>query len=278
MHADYRQVTYSVDGAVATIALNRPESRNGYTVTMADELADAFARADAEDAVRAVVFTGQGKDFCVGADLSDGGFDIHAKAEVDLDAFTEPASRCSMRIFAMAKPVIAAIRGAAVGAGSTIILPADYRLAAEDARFGFVFTRRGIVPEGASTWFLPRLVGMAKSLDWMLSGRVFGAGEALHAGLVSEVHPGDELLARAYELARELAATVAPVSVALTRQMLYRMSAQDSPVATERLQSRLIATILNSPDAVEGVRSFLERREPDFPGRVTADLPTGLPW
>ncbi|MBP2324440.1 enoyl-CoA hydratase/carnithine racemase [Kibdelosporangium banguiense] len=178
----------------------------------------------------------------------------------------------------MNKPVIATIHGAAVGAGATIVLPADYRLAADDARFGFVFTRRGIVPEGASTWFLPRLVGMATALDWMISGRVFGAQEALAAGLVSETHPRERLLERAHELARQLATTVAPVSVAITRQMLYRMSAHESPVPTERLQSKLIADILTTPDAIEGVTSFLQRRNPSFPGRISTDLPPHLPW
>lgn len=275
---DYRQISYATDGAVATISLNRPEARNGYTVAMSDELADAFDRADRDDDIRAVVFSGEGKDFCVGADLSDGAFDTSGADGLDPDSFVEPASRCSMRIFAMNKPVIAAIQGAAVGAGSTIVLPADYRLAADDAKFGFVFTRRGIVPEGASTWFLPRLVGMATALDWMISGRVFGAEEAQRAGLVSAVHPREEVSKRAHELARELATAVAPVPVAITRQMLYRMSPGPSPAATERLQSKLISEILRSPDAIEGVRSFFERRAPRFPGRLGTDLPAYLPW
>src|SRR5947207_4839749 len=166
----YQEITYGVEGAIATVTLNRPAARNGYTTRMADELAGAFDRADLDDGVRVVVFTGAGKDFCVGADLSGGSLAAGA-AEAGAD-WDEPAGRCSMRIFRMNKPVIAAIRGAAVGAGSTIILPADYRLAASDARFGFVFSRRGLYPEGASTWFLPRLVGLGRSLDWMISGRV----------------------------------------------------------------------------------------------------------
>lgn len=276
--SDYGEVSYSVKDAVATIALNRPQARNGYTVTMANELAAAFDRADLDDDIRAVVLTGNGTDFCVGADLK-GGFDAEQVYADAADGFVpEPAGRCSMRIFAMRKPVIAAIHGAAVGAGSTIVLPADYRLASADARFGFVFTRRGIVPEAASTWFLPRLVGMGKALDWMVSGRLFGAEEALQAGLVSEVLPPELLLPRALALAGELASTTAPVAVALTRQMLYRMSALESPLPVQRLDSRLIAAFSTSPDATEGVRSFLERRLPLFPGRVGTDLPEGLPW
>lgn len=271
------EVTYSVTNSVATIALNRPQARNGYTVTMADELEAAFDRADLDDDVRVVAFTGNGTDFCVGADLK-GGFGDQPYEDAGDGFVPEPAGRCSMRIFAMNKPVIAAIHGAAVGAGSTIILPADFRLASSDARFGFVFTRRGIVPEGASTWFLPRLVGMGKALDWMISGRLFGADEALQAGLVTEVLPPDLLLPRALALAAELVSSTAPVSVALTRQMLYRMSPLDSPLPVQRLDSRLIAAGSTSPDAYEGVQSFLERRLPRFPGRVSSDLPDGLPW
>ncbi|WP_020498243.1 enoyl-CoA hydratase-related protein [Sciscionella marina] len=274
---EYSEIDYAVDGAIATITLDRPEARNGYTVTMADELAAAFDRADNDDSVRCVVFTGSGKDFCVGGDLSSGSLDL---GEIDeRDGFwKEPAGRCSMRIFAMRKPVLAAIRGAAVGAGSTICLPCDYRLASTDARFGFVFSRRGIVPEGASTWFLPRLVGMGTALDWMVSGRVFDAEEARNAGLVQRLHEPDELLDAAYTLAREIATKVAPVSAAVIRQMLYRMSALDSPFATQRLDSRLIENMPDNADAIEGVMAFLQKREPQFTGTVSRDLPDYLPW
>jgi enoyl-CoA hydratase/carnithine racemase len=279
VEAEYTQITYDLSDSVALIALNRPETRNGYTVVMADELAAALDRADHDDDVRVVVLTGKGRDFCVGADLSGGGFDTTDGAEqLTQGSFEEPAGRCSMRIFAMNKPVIAAIRGAAVGAGSTIILTADYRLASKDSRFGFVFTRRGIVPEGASTWFLPRLVGLGTALDWMISGRVFSAPEAHAAGLVTQVHESDEVLPAALALAAELAATTAPVAVALTRQMLYRMSALDSPLQVQRLDSRLTASALTSPDAKEGVMSFLERRPPQFPGQIGTDMPDDLPW
>lgn len=272
------EITYDVAESVATISLNRPGARNGYTVTMANELAAALDRADNDDDVRVVILTGNGADFCVGADLK-GGFDADGSAAGERDdSWAEPAGRCSMRIFAMNKPVIAAVRGAAVGAGSTIILSADFRIASSDARFGFVFTRRGIVPEGASTWFLPRLVGMGTALDWMVSGRVFGAAEAFRAGLVRDVCAPEDVLARAQALAAELVATTAPVSVALTRQLLYRMGSLDSPLPVHRLDSQLIAGCETSADAQEGVLSFLERRPPKFPGRLSADLPDDLPW
>lgn len=272
--ADYQDITYDVADQVATVALNRPARRNGYTIRMGDELREAFGRADADDDVRAVILTGHGKDFCVGADLGPDGLDV-----VDaVDGYQEPAGRASLAIYAMNKPVIAALRGAAVGAGSTIVLPADFRIAATDTRFGYVFTRRGLVPEGASTWFLPRLVGLGRALDWMISGRVFDAQEALSAGLVTRLCEPDEVLPAAQTLAAELAARTAPVAVAATRQLLFRMSPLDSPFPTRDLDSRLIGDAPRNPDVVEGVMSFLEKRPPAFPGRVSTDLPDYLPW
>ncbi|PRX45997.1 enoyl-CoA hydratase/carnithine racemase [Prauserella shujinwangii] len=273
---DYAEITYRVADHVATVTLHRPEARNGYTVRMADELADAFARADADEDVRVAVLTGEGSDFCVGADLSQGGFDFD---ETGPGAhWQEPAGRVSKQVFAMNKPVIAAIRGAAIGGGITITLSADYRLAATDARFGFVFTRRGIYPEGASAWFLPRLVGLGRAMDWMISGRVFDAEEAQAAGLVHRLHEPERLLDAAYELAADLVANTAPVSVAVTRQLLYRMSGVDSPAPVHEVDSRLIASIPTNPDAVEGVLSFLQKRPPTFTQRVNDDLPDFLPW
>jgi enoyl-CoA hydratase/carnithine racemase len=271
----YSDITYEVADRIATITLNRPQARNGYTIRMSDELADALDRADRDDDVRVVILTGAGKDFCVGADLSAGGFDF---TDLDADTWQEPAGRCSKRIFLMNKPVIAAVRGAVVGAGLTAILPCDFRLAATDARFGFVFARRGIYPEGASTWFLPRLVGLGRSLDWMVSGRVFDAREAQDAGLVTRLYEPDDVLPSAYELARELIATTAPVSVAVIRQMLFRLSPLESPMPVHELDSRLIAGIAQTPDAVEGVLSFLQRRPPEFTGTPGKDLPDWLPW
>ncbi|MEU6643040.1 enoyl-CoA hydratase-related protein [Saccharomonospora sp. NPDC046836] len=270
---DYTDITYRVADRVATIALNRPHARNGYTMRMADELTAALDRADADEDVRVVVLTGEGRHFSVGADLSGGGFDFDSSPE-----WQEPAGRCSKRIFAMNKPVIAALRGAAIGAGITVTLSADYRLAATDARFGFVFVRRGIYPEGASAWFLPRLVGMGRALDWMISGRVFGAEEAHAAGLVHSLHPPERLLDAAYELAADLVANTAPVSVAVTRQLLYRMSGVDSPFPVHELDSKLIATIGTNPDAVEGVLSFLQKRQPEFRLSANTDQPGFLPW
>lgn len=272
--AEYLDITYDVADHVATVALHRPERRNGYTIRMGDELRAAFGRANGDDDVRVVILTGHGKDFCVGADLSPDGLDVVDAAE----EYHEPAGRASLAIYAMDKPVIAALRGAAVGAGSTIILPADFRIAATDCRFGYVFTRRGLVPEGASTWFLPRLVGLGRALDWMISGRVFDAEEALAAGLVTRLCAPDEVLSAAQALAAELIARTAPVAVAATRQLLFRMSPLDSPFPTRDLDSRLIAGAARNPDVIEGVTSFLEKRPPAFPGRVSTDLPDYLPW
>ncbi|KAA9154823.1 enoyl-CoA hydratase [Amycolatopsis acidicola] len=270
---DHTEITYAVEGPIATVTLNRPDARNGYTVRMSDELADAFDRADSDEAVRAVVFTSAGEDFCVGADLSQGG-----GFEVSGDDWQEPAGRCSKRIFEMTKPVIAAIRGAAVGAGLTITLSADYRLAATGSKFGLVFTRRGMFPEGGSAWYLPRLVGLGRALDWMVSGRIFGAEEAKAAGLVHELHEPGELLDKAYALAREIAEKTSPVSVAVTRQLLYRLAAADSPYPAHQLDSRLTALLPQHADAVEGVLAFLQKRPPEFPLRVDRDLPDFLPW
>ncbi|MFD5250364.1 enoyl-CoA hydratase-related protein [Amycolatopsis sp. NPDC058340] len=273
----YAEITYEVEDRIATVTLNRPEARNGYTIRMADELGDAMDRADRDEDVRVVILTGNGKDFSVGADLTQGGFDFDPETGPDA-AWQEPAGRCSKRIFTMNKPVIAALRGAAVGGGVTITLSCDYRLASTDSRFGFVFVRRGIYPEGASAWFLPRLVGMGTALDWMISGRVFGAEEAKTAGLVHSVHEPGEVLGKARELAREIAATTSPVSVAVTRQLLYRMASAESPFPVHELDSRLIGGLGSSPDAVEGVVSFLQKRPPEFSMRVDTDQPDYLPW
>jgi enoyl-CoA hydratase/carnithine racemase len=271
----YEQITYAVDERIATITLNRPDARNGYTSQMADELAHALEAAGADDGVRVVVLTATGADFCVGADLSGGSLSSHDQAG---DGWLEPASRATRPMFHLAKPVIAAVRGAAVGVGSTLLLPADFRLAATDTRFGFVFSRRGIYPEGGSVWFLPRIVGMGRALDWMISGRLIPAGEALESGLVSALYEPDEVLPRAYELARELIEKSAPVSAAVIRKALYRMSALESPEPVFALDSKLIASCDGNPDAVEGVVSFLQRRPPEWTGTVSTDQPAFLPW
>ncbi|KNX38796.1 enoyl-CoA hydratase-related protein [Luteipulveratus halotolerans] len=270
------QITYDVADRTAVITLDRPEARNGYTVQMADEIAQALAEAEGDTGVRVVVLTGAGDDFCVGADLSSGRFT--SPGEGSAGDWVEPASRVTRPMYELHKPVIAAVRGAAVGVGSTVILPADFRIAADDSRFGFVFARRGIYPEGGSTWFLPRLVGLGRATDWMISGRLIAADEALASGLVTELQPADRVLDRALGLAAELADSVAPVSVAVIRQALRQMSALPSPQPAFDLDSQLIAGCGASPDAAEGISSFLERRAPHFPRRVPDDLPDFLPW
>ncbi|MDQ3158137.1 MAG: enoyl-CoA hydratase-related protein [Actinomycetota bacterium] len=274
---EYEQISYVVTERIATITLNRPEARNGYTLQMADELGNALETANSDDDVRVVVLTGAGDNFCVGADLSGGSLNV-TESDADQSTWIEPATRATRPMFNLEKPIIAAVRGAAVGVGSTMLLPADFRIAATDSRFGFVFSQRGIYPEGGSAWFLPRLVGMGRAVDWMISGRLIPVDEALAAGLVTTVYEPDEVLGKAYELARELIANTAPVSTAVIRQALYRMSALDSPEGAFDLDSKLIASCGDNPDAMEGVVSFLQRRPADFTGLVSKDQPDFLPW
>ena len=281
--AGFTQIRYDVADRVATITLDRPEKLNAFTGTMLAEMIAALDAADADDAVRAVVVTGEGRAFCAGAELtpSDHG-DPFASSEPVADLSDErvrdSGGRLTLRIFEMNKPVIAAINGAAVGIGATMTLAMDIRLASETARFGFVFARRGIVPEAASSWFLPRLVGMQRALEWCMTGRTFDAAEAQEAGLVLGVKSPDELLPAAYALAREIARNSAPISVALTRQMLWRLSAADHPMAAHRIDSRGVYRRSRSFDAKEGVSSFLEKREPDYGDRVSTDMPDFYPW
>lgn len=283
---EYAEIAYAVRERIATITLDRPQARNAYTSGMADELADALRRADRDEDVRVVILTGAGRDFCVGADLSSGGFDVSEGSDdtgaldraAGPDHWQEPAGRCSRTIYEMNTPVIAAMRGAAVGGGLTITLSCDFRLAASDSRFGLVFSRRGIFPEGASVWYLPRLVGMTRAQDWLVTGRIFGAEEALSAGLLTAVHEPGEVLAAARSLAEDLRDHTAAVSVAVIRQMLGRLSGLDSPYPAHQLDSRLIGDLPRNRDAAEGVASFLEKRPPVFPGTVGEDLPSYLPW
>ena len=275
--AGYEQITYEVKDHVATITLNRPERRNGYTTHMADELRDAFDAADRDDDVRVVVLAGAGDHFCVGADLSEGGFDFSPDME-DPDSWAEPAGRVTTRMLTLNKPVIAALHGSAVGVGITLPLAADFRLAATGTKFGFPFVRRGIAPEGGSHWLLPRLVGLGKALDWLLTGRIFGEQEALASGLVRSVHAPEDLLPETYRVAAEIAANAAPVSVAITRQMLYRVGLSGSLEEVHRLESRLIREMLVRPDALEGVVSFFQKRPPRFPTTVSEGLFDFLPW
>lgn len=271
----YDEIRYEVAERVATITLNRPERLNAFTRTMMAELIDAFDRIDADDEVRAVVVTGEGRGFCAGAELGDAGgdtFDAGARGRDPERVNRDGGGQVSLRIFESTKPVIAAINGAAVGVGITMTLPMDIRLAAESAKIGFVFARRGIVPEAASSWFLPRLVGISQATEWCFTGRVMPASEAAAGGLVQLV-PDDELLDRAYGLANEIAVHTAPVSAALTRQMLWRGLTFDHPMQAHRVDSRAIQELGGMADAKEGVVSFLEKRDPDFSLKPSEDTP-----
>lgn len=289
----YEQILASVKDGILTITLNRPEKLNAFTGTMMTEMIDAFQKASADDSVRVVVVTGAGRAFCAGADLSAGAstFDYNARTdrpdrqagsggEIDWsdEKIRDGGGRVTLAIFDCLKPVIAAVNGPAVGIGATMQLAMDIRLASETARFGFVFSRRGIVPEACSSWFLPKIVGISQALDWCMSGRVFDAQEALNGRLVKEVVKPDELLPRAYALAAEIRDNTSPVSVALIRQMLWRLSALDHPMEAHRIDSRGIYSRGASADVKEGVVSFLEKRAAKFPDKISADMPPYFPW
>ena len=267
---------------VLTITLDRPDRLNAFTVPMQRELCAAFDRVDADPEVRVVVVTGRGRGFCAGADLATGGdtFDIDAGGPAtgsgERGAHRDEGGLVTLRIFECTKPVIAAINGPAVGVGATMTLPMDVRLASDAARFGFVFARRGIVPEACSSWFLPRAVGISTALEWTMTGRVFDAAEALERGLVRSVHAPDDLLPAALGLAREIADNTSAVSVAMTRQMLWRMLGESHPMAAHRVDSNAIAKLGRSADAREGVMSFLEKRPAAFTDQVPDDIPS--PW
>jgi enoyl-CoA hydratase/carnithine racemase len=279
--AEFETILYAVEDGIATITLNRPERLNAFTARMMADLIAAFDLTDADDAVKAVIVTGAGRGFCAGADLSGGAaaFDHRASADpIRLQARVggvqrDGGGRLTLRIYESLKPVIAAVNGAAVGVGVTMQLPMDIRLASTEARFGFVFARRGITPEAASSWFLPRLVGMQTALEWCYTGRVFGAEEAQARGLVRSLHAPEDLLPAARALAREIADNTAPVSIALTRQLLWRMAGADQPMEAHRADSRAIQSRGASADAAEGVTAFLEKRTPHYPNRVSSDLP-----
>ena len=278
---DYTQIRYDVADHIATITLNRPDQLNAFTGTMMRELIDAFDRVDADDDVRVVIVTGAGRGFCAGADLSSGG-DTFAAGGSDVTTSVPGVPRdggglVTLRIFECTKPVIGAINGPAVGVGITMTLPMDIRLASENAKIGFVFARRGIVPEACSSWFLPRLVGISQAAEWCYTGRVMTAAEAHAGGLVRSVHAPDDLLPAARAIASEIAENTAPVSVALTRQMLWRMLGADHPMEAHRVDSRGIAERGRSADSREGVVSFLEKRPPVFPVKVSDGLPAIFP-
>jgi enoyl-CoA hydratase/carnithine racemase len=274
----FQEIRYEVADHVLTIVLDRPERLNAFTPTMGRELIEAFDRADADDDVRAIIVTGEGRGFCAGADLAGGGdtFDWRDRQEAD-EIPRDGGGRVALRIFDSTKPVIAAINGPAVGVGITMTLPMDIRLAAEGAKIGFVFARRGIVPEACSSWFLPRIVGISQAMEWVATGRVFSAEEALAGRLVRSVHPEPELLGAAREIAGEISEQAAPVSVAIARRLMWTMLGADHPMAAHRADSRAMFSRGMSSDAREGVASFLEKRDPEFTDRVSDGLPELFP-
>ncbi|MEO1476421.1 MAG: crotonase/enoyl-CoA hydratase family protein [Pseudomonadota bacterium] len=284
----FETIKLDIDEGIATLTLNRPEKMNAFTGKMMHEIISAFDITDADDSVRAVIMTGAGdRAFCAGADLSEGAktFDYEARASSGeigrtskTDIQRDGGGRMTLRIFESLKPVIGAINGAAVGVGVTMQLPMDIRIASDNARFGFVFARRGIVPEAASSWFLPRLVGVSRALEWCYSGRVFPAEEALDGGLIRAIYPQAELMTEARKIAREIADNTAPVSVTLTRHMMWRMLGAAHPMDAHIVDSAAIYERGQTEDAREGVMSFLEKRAPEYPVKVSDGLPSFWPW
>lgn len=286
----FETLKYVVEDGIATVTLSRPEKLNAFTGEMLGELMQVVDQTDADDAVRAVIYTGEGRAFCAGADISDGpgGF-VDAEAEarlVNADGslnYSDEAARdgggiFTLRLYRSLKPTIAAINGPAVGIGVTMTLPMDIRIASESARFGLVFARRGIVPEAASSWFLPRVVGISRAMEWCATGRVFGAQEALQGGLVRSLHKPEDLLGEARAIAREIADNTSPVSVALTRQMMWQGLGMSHPMQGHQLDSRGILSRSRSADAAEGVASFLEKRGAVWPQKVSSDMPDFYPF
>lgn len=279
----YETILYEVDGPILTVTLNRPDKLNAYTAVMGAELADAFQRADQDDEVRVVIVTGAGRGFCAGADISGGAgaFDARAEGSVAFQAPGQPRQAGGgfvEAIFNCRKPSIAAINGAAVGVGATLTLPMDIRIASSAAKIGFIFARRGLVPEAGSAWFLPRLVGLPQALRWCLTGALITAEEAKAGGLLAEVVGPEAVLARAREIALEIAENTAPVSIALARQMLWRFAGAPDPFDLLKVDGPLSMQLGAGPDVREGVGAFLEKRPPRFPGRVSSDMPPAYPW
>jgi enoyl-CoA hydratase/carnithine racemase len=280
----YETMLTQLEDGVFTITLNRPDRLNAFNHQMYLDWMAVLDEVDANDAVRVVVVTGAGRGFCAGADLGKGAatFDAGERAQAFGDkprrAPRDTGGRVTLRIFQCTKPFIAAVNGPAVGIGATCLLPMDIRLASENARIGFVFSRRGIVPEACSSWFLPRVVGINQAMEWVATGRVFDAAEAKSGGLISQVLPADDLLPRAYELAREIVENTSAVTVALSRQMLWRMLGASHPMDAHRLDSAGVNYMGASKDGHEGVQSFLEKRLPDFPLKPSQDMPPYYPW
>ena len=262
------------------IYLSREERMNAFTLTMQQELVAALDEAENMDEIKSIIFTGDGKAYCAGADLSSGGntFDNRKGREKTNNVVRDSGGLLTLRLFKSKKPLIAAVNGAAVGIGATMLLPMDFRICSEEARFGFVFAKRGIVPEAASSWFLPRLVGITKALELCYSGKIISAKEAENINLVSEVLPKDQLIDRALAVANEFTAESSQISIALTRQMMWRMLGADDPMEAHKIDSRGVFELGQSGEAIEGVKSFLEKRPPSFPGKVSKDMPSFYPW
>lgn len=281
---DFTQIKLDIADGIATITLYRPDKMNAFTRVMMDEMIAAIDTTDADDSVRAVIVTGHGdRAFCAGADLTpDGGGQVFSDPnpvdDLSNERVRDGGGRLTLRLFNSQKPLIGACNGVAVGVGATMQLPFDMRLCSDNARFGFVFARRGITPEAASSWFLPRLVGLPTALEWCMTGRIFDANEALEKGLVRSVHAPDALMAAAVALAREIADNTSAVSVAMTRAMLWRLSATEHPMLAHRIDSRSIYRLSRSADAKEGVASFLEKRPAAYPDTVGKDMPDFYPW
>ena len=284
---NYETIKYEVNDKILTITLNRPDRLNAFTGQMMNDLISAFDSASKDDEIRVVIVTGEGRGFCAGADLGAGeatfNRDENPRAkksdeEENLEWLRDGGGRTTLAIYDCSKPIIAAINGPAVGVGVTMTLPMDIRLASEEAKFGFVFARRGLVPEAASSWFLPRIVGISKSLEWTFSGKVFNAEEALEGGLIRSIHSKDSLMDEAKSIAREIIENTSPVSVSMTRQMLWKMLGADHPMEAHKIDSRAIYELGKGDDTKEGVNSFLEKRAPDFPSKVSQDMPDFYPW
>lgn len=274
---DFEQIQYEVKDRILTITLNRPDKLNAFTPVMMKDLIEAFDQADKDDDVRVIIVTGSGRGFCAGADLSSGG-EAFDRSGRDPEEYRDTGGQVTLKIFESKKPVIAAINGPAVGIGITMTLPMDIRIASEKAKIGFVFARRGLVPEACSSWFLPRIVGISQAAEWILTGRVFSAQEALEGGLLSRVTPVDEVVPTALELAREIADNTSAISVALSRHLLWKMLGADHPMEAHKIDSKGIYHMGLSADVQEGVMSFLEKRPANFTMKPSTDMPDFYPW
>ena len=274
----FEQIRYEKEKGIGLITLNRPDKLNAFTALMDRELIQALDQAEDDDEVRVLIFTGAGRGFCAGADLSAGGGSAFSYKEEPIDEFRDGGGVLNLRIFEMKKPVIAAINGPAVGIGATMTLPMDIRMASDSAKMGFVFTRRAIAPDGCCTWFLPRVVGIGQAAEWLISGRVFSAQEALQTGLVHRLLPADDLLPAAMEKAREIVENTSSISVALTKQLVWKMLGAEHPMDAHRVESKAVYFMGGSDDCREGVSAFLEKRKPNFPMKLSRDLPDFYPW